>query len=71
LREIDLAERQDTGRHIDVADIGKTLDSEQFLGDVLGSQTDPRDLCQSHGRRFGGFLCRLQWWRAEKASSTG
>jgi len=71
LREIGLAERQETGRRIDVADLGETLGPEQFLCDVLGSQADPRGFCQAHGRRFEGSLSGERPGPAKNTRGTG
>jgi hypothetical protein len=71
LSEVGLAERQDTRRRIDVANFGKTLGAEQFLGDVLGSQADPCYLRQAHGRRFEDTLRGSRTRRADEAGAAG
>src|SRR5262249_27791900 len=71
LSKIGFAEWQDARWCIDVADVGKTLGSEQFLRHVLGSQTDPRDLRQAHGRRFEGSLGGERWGPAKDTRGAG
>src|SRR5438128_10921428 len=53
---------------IDIADLGKTLRTQQLLGDVLRGDADAGILQDAHG---GGFRCSLSDAHARHAGEPG